>query len=80
MKFYSTYEHPKGLKFIIEDTGYMGAYFYVYSHRPFFDEEIQKGCECSGHIEDHHQDDVAMAQKQGIEDFGVPLDSWVKVE
>ena len=80
MKLYSSYDHPDKLFFIIEDIPHVGAYLYVYKEEDFFAEDIQKGSECSGHIEDHHQDDAQMAKEYAVEYFGVPENSWVQAE
>lgn len=80
-KFYSTYQHPNNWKFCIEDEGDVGFYLYVYEHPEFFEEDMagdQSGC--PSHQQDYLQDTLDLAKEQALEDFGVPLDSWIEVK
>lgn len=79
MKWYSTYDHPDGLFFIIkEDAPHIGFYLYVYSDREAFEEDVRDPSGCSHHEQDHLQDTLEIAKRQGLEDFNVPEDSWVE--
>lgn len=80
MKWYSTYEHPDKIFFIIEyDEKYYGAYLYLYYEDiTFFEEDIRTKDGCPNHQYDDHQDDLLMAQEVAFDQFGVPLDSWVQ--
>ena len=80
MKWYSTYKHPEGLYFVIEDGINVGFYLYVYEEDFFFEEDIKDPEYCRCHQQDHLQDTFEIAQEQAEEDFGVPMDSWVKVK
>jgi len=79
-KWYSTFNHPDGLFFIIkEDAPEAGFFLYVYSDRDSFEEDIWQLYGCSQHEQDHLQDTFEIARRQAREDFGVPEDSWVEV-
>jgi hypothetical protein len=80
MKWYSTFKHPDNWFFIIEDGGNVGFYLYVYEGREGFRLDIEDADCCSRHQQDHLQDTLVYAKEQALEDFGVPLDSWVKTK
>lgn len=62
MKLTTTYIHPKGWEFEIEEDEALGFYLWIYK-----DEETM----------DYLQDTLAIAQLQAFEDFGIPMDSWI---
>lgn len=78
MKWYSTHPHPDKLCFIIEDGGNVGFYLYVYESMDLFNEDIHDAAYCSRHQQDHLQDTLEIAKEQALEDFGVPLNSWIQ--
>ena len=80
MKWYSTYSSPKGARFVIRKDTRAGYYLYVYEDYGLFDEDRKATGTCSRHQQDHLQDTLEIAQDQALEDFGVPLDSWMQVE
>jgi len=79
MKLYSRHTHPEKLYFIIDHDEKAGFYLYVYDNDQSFKEDLTDPL-CRSHQQDHLQDDLETAQEQALEDFGVPLDSWVEVE
>lgn len=81
MKWYSCYDHPEKTFFIINHDENVGYYLYLYYEDfSFFEMDIKdiSGL-CANHQDDWLQDTLEIAQRQAWEDFGVPLDSWVKV-
>ena len=52
---------------IKDDFPDVGAYLYIWD---------EKGVG----VGDHLQDSVQICMEQALEDYGVPLDSWMKVE
>ena len=80
MKWYSTYDHPKKMYFIIEHDEGVGYYLYLYYEDiSFFQADIRSEEGCPNHQDDYLQDTLDIAQKQAYQDFGVPMDSWVAV-
>jgi len=80
MKLHSVFLHPDDLRFIIAEDSRIGYCLYVYEypdHPELFLDDLRDDA-CVRHQKDHHQDDVAMAQRFAFNKFGVPLDSWVR--
>ena len=67
MQLSSNFKHPQNLSFIIEEDKNVGFYLYIYDSRGF-------------NTHDYLQDSLEIAKEQALDDFGVPLDSWVQVE
>ncbi len=65
MRWESTYSHPKGWTFEITQDLKAGYYLWVYKT----DETM-----------DHLQDTLSIAKEQAYEDFGVPEDTWIKID
>lgn len=90
MRWKSEYKHPDGLYFIIErqvlrnvtdQKDEDGFYLYGYTHADTFNMDLNNpGGECTSHQMDYLQDTLEMAQGYALEDFGIPLDSWVEIE
>lgn len=79
MKWFSTHRHPDELFFIIEDDP-SGYYVYVYAQKTPYEQDLPADEDCIQHQQDHHQDDLPMAKRFALHQFGVPMDSWVDVE
>ena len=79
MKWYSSYEHPDQVYFIIEDHGRAGSYLYVYDNPDSFQQDLKDPEGYKSHQQDHDQDNPEMSRKQALEDFGVPADSWIRI-
>jgi len=61
-------KNKEGWHFEIQgDFPQIGAYLYVW-------DEKGKG------VYDHLQDSVEICKEQALEEYGVPLDEWIKVE
>ena len=63
----SNYIHPKGWIFKIDHDFNVGYYLYVCNEQ-------------NRDTHDHLQDSLEMAKEQALEDFGVPLNSWVETD
>lgn len=68
MKWESNYKHPEGMEFIIEYDE-MAETYYLY----IFNSEGKN-------THDYDQDTLEIAKEQALEDFGVPLDSWIETD
>ncbi len=66
MKWISNYTHSKDIKFEIVYDVHAGYYFYAAGNK--------------GNSYDGLQDTLEFAKQEALEEFGVPLDSWVQVE
>lgn len=77
-KWYSTFNHPENMYFIIEHEEPAGYYVFAYTVPETFRQDLAENTGCPRHEEDYLQDDLAMAQKCALRQFGVPLDSWVE--
>ena len=66
MRWYSNYQSGVGHKFEIEFDEFAGYYFYA----------------SGGTLEpyDGLQDTLSFAKEEALEEYGVPLESWVQVE
>jgi len=81
MKFYSTFNHPKGWRFIIRrDEGLGVFYLYLYQYEDTFEADSKHDGACESHQDDYVQDTLERAKEQAFRDFSVPLDSWKLVE
>lgn len=81
LKWTSNFEHPQGFYFIIQDDQTTSYYLYVYENVSLYQEDLdEKNAICSRHQRDHTQDTLEIAKQQALEDFGVPLESWVAAE
>lgn len=66
MKWTASISSPKPLRFVIEHDELVGFYLYVY--------------EGDWNSHDYLQDTRYFAKEQAFEEFGVPLDAWVRTE
>ena len=80
MKWYNDNTRPDNLRFIIEEDSSVGFYLYVYESNDLFEADLGTDALCSRHQQDHLQDTLEMAQKCANRMFGVPFDSWLKIE
>lgn len=77
-KWYSTYEHPDGLNFIIRRDTNVGYYIYLYESFECFEEDLKTPGVCPHHQDDDLQDTLEIAKEVTFDNFGVPVDSWVE--
>lgn len=90
MRWKSEYKHPDDLYFIIEQQALYNVTeqkdqnefcLYGYTHIDTFTMDLNNPQgECVSHQMDYHQDTLEMAKGYALEDFGVPLDSWVEIK
>ena len=80
LKLYSSFTHPKGWRFIIEQDSQVGFYLYVYEQDSPFLDDLRSSTGCWSHQQDHLQDTLKAAKNQALQDFGVPVDSWVEIK
>lgn len=80
MKWYSTYEHPDKLSFIIEHDENVGYYIYIYESFECFEDDLKTPEGCPSHQEDYLQDTLEIAQRFTFKYLGVPIDSWVEAK
>lgn len=78
MKWYSTYEHPEQLRFIIEHDDNVGYYIYLYENGEYFKEDCVNAEGCPSYQDNYLQDTLEIAKEFSYEEFGVPMDSWVE--
>ena len=67
MKYSSTYMHPEGLSFIIDEDKNVGFYLYVYDRN-------------GSNTHDYLQDDLETVKFFAFNKFDVPEDSWIEVD
>lgn len=80
MKWYSTYIHPEGFKFIIELDENVGYYIYLYEDLEYFEDDFKRPEGCPSHQDDDLQDSLESAKRCTFIQFGVPVDSWTQIE
>lgn len=78
MKWYSVYEHPARMNFIIEYDENVGYYIYLYENSTYFERDSRSAEGCPHHQDDYLQDTLEIAKEFSYEEFGVPMDSWVE--
>jgi len=87
MRWKSEHKHQKNWRFIIqqedlydviEKTPLVEFCLYVFENPNDFQDDLQ-GNDCVSFQDKYCQDDLQTSQKQALEDFGIPLDSWVQV-
>lgn len=66
MNFKSNHSDPRGFEYRIQQDDVAGFYLLVV-----------EGAKCT---KDHLQDSFELAVEQALEDYGVPVSSWVKDE
>ncbi len=79
LKWYSTYDHPDHLNFIIEHDENVGYYIYLYENFECFEDDLKVYEGCPSHQDDDLQDTLESAKRVTFKNFGVPVDSWVEV-
>ena len=79
MKWSSSFNHPQGLRFIIEHDENVGYYIYLYEDMNHYQNDLQQEEGCPSHQDDDLQDTLEFAKEVTQENFGVPMDSWVAV-
>jgi hypothetical protein len=76
--WFSTYIHPTKWNFIIDEES-LGYVLYVYEDYPDgFKKDILDKTTVH-HMQDYYQNTFDITKESALEDFGVPLDSWVEV-
>lgn len=78
-RWITLHQHPEKLSFIIEHDAAVGYYVYVYFHRDLYEQDLEEKEFCIRDQEDHLQDDLPMAKKFALHQFGIPTDSWIEV-
>ena len=80
MKWYSRFDHPEKIFFIIEHDENVGYYVYLYYEDfSFFEGDVKRKIGCPNHQDDWLQDTLEQAKGFSWRKFGVPVDSWVEV-
>lgn len=88
MRLKSEYKHPRGMNFIIQqedlhnvtDDIFMREFcLYVYEVPELFYEDSEAD-DCTNFQDKYCQDELEISQRQAFEKFGVPLDSWVRMD
>ena len=67
MKWETNYKHPEGRTFIIDHDKLAGYYIYIYDNK-------------GKNTHDYLQDTLEIAKRFTYKMFGVPIDSWIKIE